>query len=66
VFKSSIAKILIVVLFLKIILIMDFDDILFLNFFSLPFDLPPQTPAARRLKIAEINGKWNNIGKDMF
>jgi hypothetical protein len=57
VFKSSIAKILIIVLFLKIMLIMDFDDFLFL-IFSRFLSTFPQTPAARlrtlrahRLKI---------------
>jgi hypothetical protein len=43
VFKRSIAKILIIVLFSKIMLIMDFDKFLFLNFFSLLFNLPPNS-----------------------
>lgn len=38
-FESSIAKILRIVLFLKIMLIIDLDDFLSLNFFSLLFDL---------------------------
>jgi hypothetical protein len=40
VFKSSIAKILTIVIFLKIIFIMDFDDFLFRSFFLLLFDFP--------------------------
>jgi hypothetical protein len=41
VFKSLIAKILIIVIFLKIMLSIDFDNFLFLDFFlSTLFDLP--------------------------
>jgi hypothetical protein len=39
VFKSSVAKIIIIVLFLKIKFIMDFDDFYLLNYFTLLFEL---------------------------
>jgi hypothetical protein len=42
-FNSSIAKILISVLFLKIMLIMDFEDFLFLDFFTVLSDLLPNS-----------------------
>jgi hypothetical protein len=61
VFKSSIAKILITVLFLKIMLIMDFDDILFVNLFSLLFYLP-QTRVADWLKIAALGAPASQEG----
>jgi hypothetical protein len=51
VFKSSITKILIIALFLKIMLIIHFDDFLFRDFYTLLFDLPPNsggTPVANR------------------
>jgi hypothetical protein len=60
VFKSSLAKIPIIVLFLKIILVMDLDDFLFLNFFSLLSGLSPNSrctpayPSRHRLKIADV------------
>jgi hypothetical protein len=60
VFKSSIAKILIIVLFLKIISIMDFDDFFIISqFFLILFStFPPKIPRhtsvlrAHQLKIA--------------
>jgi hypothetical protein len=52
VLKSSIAKILIFVLFLKIMLNMDFDDFFIHQFFSRFFSTFPQTPVAHQLKIA--------------
>jgi hypothetical protein len=52
-FRSPIAKILIIMLFLKIMLIMDFYDFFIPHFFSLLFDLPP-TPAAHRLRTSVL------------
>jgi hypothetical protein len=46
VFKSSIDTFLIIVLFLKIILIVDLDDFFYLSIFSRFFSTFPQTPAA--------------------
>jgi hypothetical protein len=43
VFKSSVAKIIIIVLFSKTMLIMDFDDYFIAHSFSLLFDLPPNS-----------------------
>lgn len=67
VFKRSIAKILIIMLFLKIMLIIDLDDFLSIIFFTLLFELPPefqrhtcgpftwhQCAAAHRLKITDL------------
>jgi hypothetical protein len=44
VFESSLAKILIIVLFLKIMLLMYFDVFLFLNFFLASFRPPSKLP----------------------
>jgi hypothetical protein len=63
VFKSSIAKILITVLFLKIMLIMDFDDFFIPQFFLASFSPSPKLPrhtcgpfVSHQVQIAALEG----------
>jgi hypothetical protein len=62
VFKSSVAKILIVVLFLKIMLIMDFDNFFIPQFLSLLFDLPPNSCSTPVDSCAAHRLKFNRLG----
>jgi hypothetical protein len=51
VFKNSVAKILIIVSFFKIMLVKDFSDIFYPQFFSRFFSTFPQTPVAHLLTL---------------